>query len=225
MDNNEVVVYSEITKSNGKTKLVETELKGKNNYYDNDNIVFYSVEQLKAILDGITNEFHKLAVLLMYETGARVEEVRELKFSDVESSGRIKVLTLKQRKANKIYRYLKISDKLMALILSHRLNNKLNDNDYILSKTLGCPAIARKSISYILKYNTEKILGKAYLDKSHPHAMRHTRAIHLLDSGMNIMLLKNFLGHSNISNTLIYLKYSNADMFYAVDKANSGILR
>ena len=225
MDNNEVVVYTEIKKSNGKTKLVETELKGKNNYYDNDNIVFYSVEQLKALLDGITNEFHKLAVLLMYETGARIEEVRELKFSDVESSGRIKVLTLKQRKANKIYRYLKISDKLMALILSHRLNNKLNDNDYILSKTSGAPAIARKSISYILKYNTEKILGKAYLDKAHPHALRHTRAVHLLDSGMNIMLLKNFLGHSNISNTLIYLKYSNADMFYAVDKANSGILR
>ena len=220
MDNNEVAIYSEIKKANGKTKLVETELKGKNNYYDNDNIVFYSTEQLKALLDGITNEFHKLAVLLMYETGARIEEVRELKFSDVESSGRIKVLTLKQRKANKIYRYLKISDKLMALILSHRLNNKLNDNDYILAKISGAPAIARKSISYILKYNTEKVLGKAYLDKAHPHALRHTRAVHLLDSGMNIMLLKNFLGHSNISNTLIYLKYSNADMAAAVDKAN-----
>ena len=220
MDNNEVAIYSEIKKANGKTKLVETELKGKNNYYDNDNIVFYSTEQLKALLDGITNEFHKLAVLLMYETGARVEEIRELKFSDVESSGRIKVLTLKQRKKNKIYRYLKISDKLMALILSHRLNNKLNDNDYILAKKTGAPAIARKSISYILKYNTEKVLGKTYLDKAHPHALRHTRAIHLLDSGMNIMLLKNFLGHSNISNTLIYLKYSNADMAAAVDKAN-----
>ena len=225
MDNNEVVVYTEIRKSNGKTKLVETELKGKNNYYDNDNIVFYSVEQLKTLLDGITNEFHKLAVFLLYETGARIEEVRELKFSDVESSGRIKVLTLKQRKENKIYRYLKVSDKLLSLILNHRIADKLNDNDFILSKTSGGPAIARKSISYILKYNTEKILGKAYLDKAHPHAMRHTRAVHLLDSGMNIMLLKNFLGHSNISNTLIYLKYSNADMFYAVDKANSGILR
>jgi site-specific recombinase XerD len=223
MDNNEVAIYSEIKKANGKTKLVETELKGKNNYYDNDNIVFYSTEQLKALLDGITNEFHKLAVLLMYETGARVEEIRELKFSDVESSGRIKVLTLKQRKKNKIYRYLKISDKLMALILSHRLNNKLNDNDYILAKKTGAPAIARKSISYILKYNTEKVLGKTYLDKAHPHALRHTRAIHLLDSGMNIMLLKNFLGHSNISNTLIYLKYSNADMAAAVDKANNFI--
>lgn len=34
------------------------------------------------------------------------------------------------------------------------------------------------------------------------------------------MLLKNFLVHSNIVNTLIYLKYSNKDMAEAIDKAN-----
>jgi site-specific recombinase XerD len=108
----------------------------------------------------------------------------------------------------------------MTLILNHRISHKLNDNDFILSKKTGGPAIARKSISYIIKYNTEKILGKDYLYKAHPHALRHTRAIHLLDSGMNIMLLKNFLGHASISNTLIYLKYSNKDMGRAIDEAN-----
>ncbi|MHB1663750.1 MAG: tyrosine-type recombinase/integrase [bacterium] len=135
--------------------------------------------------------------------------------------GRTKVLTLKQRKANKIYRYLKISDKLISLILNHRVVDKLDDNDFIFAKRTKEPAIARKSISYILKYNTEKLLGKENLYKAHPHGLRHTRAIHLLDSGMNIMLLKNFLGHANISNTLIYLKYSNKDMAEAVDKANA----
>ena len=218
---NEIIVVNEIQKSGGKTKLVRTELKG-NNYYENDNIVFYSAEQLKALLEGTANEFHKLAILIMYETGVRVEEARALKFSDVEAgTGRVKVLTLKQRKTNKTFRYLKISDKLMTLILNHHISHKLNDNDFILSKKTGGPAIARKSISYIIKYNTEKILGKDYLDKAHPHALRHTRAIHLLDSGMNIMLLKNFLGHSNISNTLIYLKYSNKDLAEAIGRANN----
>ena len=218
---NEIIVVNEIQKSGGKTKLVRTELKG-NNYYENDNIVFYSTEQLKALLEGTANDFHKLAILIMYETGARVEEARALKFSDIEAgTGRVKVLTLKQRKINKTYRYLKISDKLLSLILNHRISHKLNDNDFILSKKTGGPAIARKSISYILKYNTSKILGNAFLDKAHPHALRHTRAIHLLDSGMNIMLLKNFLGHSNISNTLIYLKYSNKDLAEAIGRANN----
>ena len=66
----------------------------------------------------------------------------------------------------------------------------------------------------------EMRLGKDYLDREHPHALRHARAVHLLDSGMNRMLLKNFLGHSNIVNTLIYLKYSNKDMAEAIDRAN-----
>jgi len=217
---NEIMVVSEITKGNGKTKLIKSDLKSAS-YFDNDKIVFFSREQLLKLLDGIKNDFHRLAVLLMYETGARAEEVRELKFSDVENTGRIKVLTLKQRKENKVYRYLKISDRLLAMILNYRIEAGLADNDFILSKKPGENAIARKTLEYILKYNVERILGAEYLDKAHPHALRHTRAIHLLDSGMNIMLLKNFLGHKNIMSTLVYLKYSNADMANAVDKANN----
>ncbi len=222
-NNNEIIIYTEtpITKNGKKTELVETDLKT-NNYYENDNIVFFTTQQIKTLLDGIDNHFHKLAILLLYETGARIEEARALKFSDIDTSnGRVKVLTLKQRKKNKIYRYLKISDKLLSLILNHRVVNKLADDDFILSQTSGKQAITRKGISLMFKSYVIKLLGQNNLDKAHPHALRHTRAIHLLDSGMNIMLLKNFLGHANIVNTLIYLKYSNKDMAEAIDRANN----
>ena len=96
----------------------------------------------------------------------------------------------------------------------------MQDSDFILAKVSGKPAITKVGFSLMLKNLVERILGKEYLDKAHPHALRHARAIHLLDSGMNIMLLKNFLGHSNIVNTLIYLKYSNKDLYEAIDKAN-----
>ncbi len=223
MDNNQVIIYTETptTKNGKKTELVETDLKT-NNYYENDNIVFFTTHQMKTLLDGIDNPFHKLAILLLYETGARIEEARALRFSDIDTgNGRVKVLTLKQRKKNKIYRYLKISDKLLSLILNHRVINKLTDDDFILSQSSGKQAITRKGISLMFKSYVVKLLGQSNLDKAHPHALRHTRAIHLLDSGMNIMLLKNFLGHSNIVNTLIYLKYSNKDMAEAIDKANN----
>ncbi len=104
----------------------------------------------------------------------------------------LKVLTLKQRKKNKIYRYLKISDKLLSLILNHRVTAKLTDEDFILSQRQGKPAITRKGISLMLKSYVLKLLGQSNLDKAHPHALRHTRAVHLLDSGMNIMLFKTF---------------------------------
>jgi len=222
---NEITIYSEtpITKNGKKTELIQTDFKT-NNYYENDNIVFFTTAQIKTLIDGIDNTFHKLSILLLYETGARIEEARALKFSDIDmSNGRIKVLTLKQRKKNKIYRYLKISDKLLSLILNHRVVNKLSDDDFILSQAHSKAAITRKGISLMLKSYVVRLLGQNNIDKAHPHALRHTRAVHLLDSGMNIMLLKNFLGHANIVNTLIYLKYSNKDMAEAVDRANNGL--
>ncbi|RZV39162.1 MAG: site-specific integrase [Candidatus Acidulodesulfobacterium acidiphilum] len=225
MDNNQIAIYAEtpITKNGKKTEFIETDLKT-NNYYENDNIVFFTASQIKTLTDGIDNPFHKLVILLLYETGARIEEARTLKFSDIDTgNGRVKVLTLKQRKKNKIYRYLKISDKLLSLILNHRVTAKLTDDDFILSQRQGKPAITRKGISLMFKSYVVKLLGQSNLDKAHPHALRHTRAVHLLDSGMNIMLLKNFLGHASISNTLIYLKYSNKDMAEAISRANNGL--
>ncbi len=225
MNDNQIAIYTEtpITKNGKKTELVKTDLKT-NNYYENDNIVFFTASQIKTLTDGIDNPFHKLVILLLYETGARIEEARTLKFSDIDTgNGRVKVLTLKQRKKNKIYRYLKISDKLLSLILNHRVTAKLTDDDFILSQRQGKPAITRKGISLMLKSYVVKLLGQSNLDKAHPHALRHTRAVHLLDSGMNIMLLKNFLGHASISNTLIYLKYSNKDMAEAISRANNGL--
>ncbi|MHB1664392.1 MAG: tyrosine-type recombinase/integrase [bacterium] len=154
-DNNKIVIYTEtlVTKNGKKTELVKTDLKT-NNYYENDNIVFYTSNQIKTLIYGIDNPFHKLAVLLLYETGARIEEIRALKFSDIDTStGRIKVLTLKQRKKNKIYRYLKISDKLLSLVLKRQLKNKLNDNDFILSQVSGKDPITRVGVRFLMLWN------------------------------------------------------------------------
>ena len=61
-------------------------------------------------------------------------------------------------------------------------------------------------------------------DRAHPHTLRHSRAIHLLDSCANIILVSNALGHKNIKSTLIYLKYSNQELDKALDEANQRII-
>lgn len=63
---------------------------------------------------------------------------------------------------------------------------------FVLAKTSGKPAITKMGFSLMLKNLVEKILGKDYLDKAHPNALRHTRAINLLDSGMNNAIEKLF---------------------------------
>jgi len=41
-------------------------------------------------------------------------------------------------------------------------------------------------------------------EKRHFHALKHSIATHLLDAGADIMFVKDWLGHKNIQNTLVY---------------------
>ena len=218
----DIIIYEE--KKPGKVKLAAIEpVLSKKSYFDNEDIKFFTVSEINRLIDYTDNPFYKMAILLLYETGARIEEARNIKFMDIDpTTKRIKVLTLKQRRKSQIFRYLKISDKLLALILHYRLTNNMQDSDFVLAQKSGMPAITKMGFSLILKKITAMALGKDYLDRAHPHALRHSRAIHLLDAGMNIKLLQNFLGHNNIINTLIYLKYSNKDLYEAIDRTNNG---
>ena len=217
---NDLVIYKERKPDRVKSSVIAP-VRSKKSYFDNENIKFFTASEINRLIDGADSQFYKTAILLIYETGARIDEARNIKFMDIDPlTKRIKVLTLKQRKKSQIYRYLKISDKLLALILHYRLSNNMQNSDFVLAKASGKPAVTKMGVSLMLKNLVERVLGKDYLDKAHPHALRHSRAVHLLDSGMNIKLLQNFLGHSNIINTLIYLKYSNKDLYEAIDKAN-----
>lgn len=223
--NSDIILYQE-QKADSRNRLSKkatdiTPIRAKKNYYDDADIKYFTRQEIKSLINGTAEPFNKMLFLLLYETAGRVNEVRNVRFGDIDQSAlRIKLLTLKQRSKSQIYRFLKISDKLMSLILMNKIAYKLSDEDYVLSKKPNGKAMTQQNIDYIIKKNVKALLGSFHKDKAHPHTFRHTRAIHLLDSGMNIMLLKNFLGHSNISNTLIYLKYSNADMAEAIDKAN-----
>ena len=226
---NEIIIYKEAPiddRNRQKKKEIDiAPITAKKNYYDTADIKYFTMPEIRTLTGEAENLFYRLIFLVLYETGARVSESVNIKFGDIEPDTlRIKVLTLKQRRKGQIYRYLKISDKLMSLLLQHRLKNNFSNEDYIFTNKSLNKRITIQGINFIVKKEVSRLLGNGYMKKAHPHTFRHSRAIHLLDSGMNIMLLKNFLGHSNISNTLIYLKYSNRDMAEAVDKANTAYL-
>jgi site-specific recombinase XerD len=53
----------------------------------------------------------------------------------------------------------------------------------------------------------------------HPHAIRASRAIHLLESGVNIIAIRDFLGHTSVTTTQVYLRVNNKAKLDAITRA------
>jgi len=86
--------------------------------------------------------------------------------------------------------------------------------------------LTQKKKGLILKTNRNKKYGQRAIQKIientsrkagirkqvTPYMLRHSFATHLLEQGTDIMHIKNLLGHSHITTTLIYTKISNKDI-------------
>ena len=177
-----------------------------------EEIKYLSIQELHTLL-SVSDNAYRLAWLLCYETASRISEALNIRFSDLDlETNRLKITNLKQRKKNS-FRLIKISDRLKSLILQEQLWRNCSKEDYILKN--------RDRTTYNYAFVRYAIQGGIERERAHPHTLRHSRAIHLLDSGANIVLVSNALGHKNIKSTLIYLKYSNQELDKALEYANA----
>ncbi len=212
------VIYENKKLKHNKTELVEYKSSWKN-YYEEE-IKYLNESEIIKLLDGITNEFHKMLFSFSFETGARISEVLQVKIHDIDFYNKtVKLATLKRRNKN-IVRVLTLSNSLINRILMYEKLKILIKTDYLFAKNSGNKPISIQAANKALKKYIVSILGTEYQDLAHLHTLRHSRAIQLLNSGVNLVQVKTILGHANIMNTLVYLKYSNKDIQDSIRKSN-----
>lgn len=145
-------------------------------------------------------------ISLMYESGCRVQELIDLKIGDISfrSPNTVK-LTGKGSKA----RIIPISVNATSIIKSYL---KSIDNNNVASQVFinryGKP-LSRSGVSYVLsKYGQMacKTQPELYPTRLHPHILRHSKAMHLLENGVNLIYIRDFLGHSSVTTTEIYAR-------------------
>lgn len=69
--------------------------------------------------------------------------------------------------------------------------------------------LSRSGVAYILnKYmHMAKVEHEDMFSQSiHPHVLRHSKAMHLLENGVNLIYIRDFLGHTSVTTTEIYAK-------------------
>lgn len=149
---------------------------------------------------------HYALLLFMYETAARAQEICDLTRKQIHI-GDYNYVVLKG-KGNK-ERNVPISKELSNIIIKYLKVFKVIEEDDYVFKNKSSAKMTTKGIEYILKKYVSECRNKhpeKFTEDYSNHSMRHTRAMHLLESGVNLIYIRDILGHSSIVTTEIYAR-------------------
>lgn len=187
---------------------------------------YLTVEEMKILIDNIdtSNEYgyrDYMIILLMYESAIRVSELINVKIIDFRLS---KPYSLKITGKGNKQRYVPLSElfieKLNRYIKSSLNKNKL-ETDYLFLNHSN-QKLTRAGVGHILnKYVSlaKKKNPKLFKEKISPHSLRHTKAMHLLQDDVNLVYIRDILGHSSIQTTEVYARADSARLRQAIEKS------
>lgn len=188
-----------------------------------------AVKNLLDMPDKTTKSGRRDLVLLslIYDSGARVQEIADVRVADVRlhSPATIKLTG----KGNKT-RIVPLMEPMSRLIRQYLKENKLDlpqCNEYPLFHNSEGKKLTRSGISFILKKyfdEAKKLFPECFPDTISPHVMRHSKAMHLLQSGVNLIYIRDLLGHVNIQTTEIYARADSSMKRKALENAYVAIV-
>ena len=160
-----------------------------------------SKETIRLLIDSASNLKHKLIIKFFYSTGIRLNELINLKRSDIDFDRNI--VNIRKGKGKKD-RITIISESLRLDLLKY-YSKTIFKTAFVFEGYKG--KYSKKAVQAVLKD-----IGKKVGINLHPHMLRHSFATHLLESGTDIRLIQKLLGHSDISTTQIYTKISKKEL-------------
>ena len=168
--------------------------------------VVLSKKEVRELLKAPKYLKHRLMLGMLYGCGLRSYELCNLLQADIDFDR--KTVFVKKQKG-KVDRYVPLSPHLARGLKTYfRTENpvKYVFNSQLTKDGMVGPLTTR-GIQWVIKECRSKVTTKK---KFTAHTLRHSYATHLLEDGLNIMSLKELLGHAHIETTMVYLQVSNS---------------
>ena len=159
--------------------------------------IVLSSDELKRLFFAPQRLKQRVLLSLIYSAGLRVSEVCNLKISDIDSD-RMQVRIVKSK--GKMDRYVPLSTYVLKGLRKYIQSSKPKYylfNGKVTGEPLGTSAVQQSFRLAIKKANIHKEVSV--------HSLRHSYATHLLEQGVDIVTIKELLGHATIQTTMMYL--------------------
>ncbi len=192
-----------------------------------ESINYLSIEGIKLLLqqpDTTTSKGRRDLTLLslMYDTGSRVQEVIDFTPSmlRLNKPATIKIIG----KGNKA-RLVPMLDAQTEHLKNYLMENRLDEpfaNMYPLFFNSRKEKLTRAGINFIVQKYTKMARKENRMiipEKISCHTLRHSKAMHLLQAGVNLVYIRDILGHVSIQTTEIYARADSKQKRDALEKA------
>lgn len=174
---------------------------------------YLTVEELGLIFEQVseaTREGRRDSVLLrlLYDTAARVQELCDMKVRDVYLDENPHVILHGKGKKD---RYVPIVTEVARDVGRYMSENGLNRPEFVdmpLFTNRRREKLSRAGVAYIVKKYADAAREKSpkIPKKVTPHMFRHTKATHLCQAGIDIIYIRDILGHCHVTTTEIYMR-------------------
>ena len=189
-------------------------------------ISYFTVEEMKILLQmpntQKANERRDLVLLsVLYDSGARVQELCNLTVGDIKFGNPTTVHLYGKGKKSRTVPLMNASSNLLKQFLKE--NNICHEakRHIFINQRNGriTPSGVRNSLNkYVLRAQTEH--PDLFKEKYSPHSTRHSKAMHMLEAGVDLIYIRDFLGHSSVQTTEIYAQISHVFIANALKNRN-----
>ncbi|MHC1772373.1 MAG: tyrosine-type recombinase/integrase [Flexilinea sp.] len=194
---------------------------------------YLTPEALAAILsepDRNTSKGRRdlLLLTLLYDSGARVQELINLRVRDVRVEKPATVTIIgKGRKVRCIPLMTKTRSMVESYLQEHSLWQHAEKLDCLVFVNSRGEKLTRAGISYIINKYVLKAKEHSQIlfpENISPHVFRHSKAMHMLQANINLIYIRDFLGHSNVTTTEVYAKADANAKRQALEKAYNPVI-
>lgn len=173
---------------------------------------YLTEDELQAILthidrSSVDGERDYMLLALLYDTGARIQELLDLRPADFRLAAPAFVRLRGKGRRERLCPLLPQTSRLVRDYLG--AHDRAAEDDQPLIRNRRGERLSRHGARYLLaKYLHRAETAAPSLKRAgiSPHTFRHTKAMHLLQSGVPLVTIKDFLGHADLKSTEIYVQ-------------------
>jgi site-specific recombinase XerD len=167
-----------------------------------------TVNETANYIDAVTNHQDRAVLEVLYGIGCRADELVNIRHADIDFDNRTVKLFGKGNKE----RIVPINNSAIKAIENHLKTRDISSEYIFASKRYPDIPMTTRNAHKIVKKHTQGLV--------HPHMLRHSYATHLHANGVDIRIIQELLGHSDINTTTIYTSLANEQMSIAYRHAH-----